>query len=288
MPYRTGGQRTTRNPLREYTAKSKRKRTGNVTKVRYQRPTARNQQRQIMTNARMVSKLYKAAMTKRVFCDWQATGTFVAQPPDPQGFNRDWFCLPLTDFSQWGACLRQDANVTEGSSTYIQRMQLNMRYFLRGASYANFNVFIVTPRKDAANNDVPSRFAAQNFPTPGVEYIEGPDAYNFRLNPAVFKVHYASYKTLTNNSLQLEASAVTVGANPFTSMAKDQANIKCGINVRMPVLGASWTTVPYMQQAYYKRYFMLVCIVSDAPPNLTPLGTAKFTFDQLATTVNDT
>ena len=288
MPYRRGGQSTTANSLREYTAKSKRKRTGNVSKVRYQKPTARNQQRQIMTNARMVSKLYKAAMTKRVYCDWQYTGEFESKPPDPAGFNRDWFCLPLTNYEDWGPVLRRDSNVAESSTTYVQRLQINMRYFLRAASYAQFNVFIVTPRKDAANNDVPARIASDQFPSLGVEYIEGPDAYNFRLNPAVFKVHYASYKTLTNNSLQLEASANTVGQNPFTSYAKDQANIKCGINVRMPVLGQPWRSLPYMQQAYYKRYFMLVCIVSDAPQNITGNGVARFTFDSLATTINDT
>lgn len=43
-----------------------------------------------------------------------------------------------------------------------------------------------------------------------------------------------------------------------------------------------------MQQSYHKHYFMLVCIVSNANAGV-PLGrTAEFTFDSLATTINDT
>ena len=42
-----------------------------------------------------------------------------------------------------------------------------------------------------------------------------------------------------------------------------------------------------MQQPYYKRYYMLVCIVSDANEGVGLGNTAEFTFDQLATTIND-
>lgn len=288
MPYGTRGGRggTTASSLRKYTAKPKRKRTSTVAKVRFQRPTARNQQRQILANARIVAKLHKAAMANRVFCDWQFVGQCRANPPDPTGFNRDWFCFPLTEFSQWGPVLRRDQNVAESSTTYVQRMVINMRYQLQASSWAQYNVFIVTPRKDAAANDVPVRFAAGQFPQNGVEYVEGPDAFNFRLNPAVFKVHYASYKTLTQNTLFLPAN--NPAGNPFSTWDKGQATVKAGINVRMPVLGQPWTSLPYMQQAYYKRYFMLVCIVSDANAGTGQARTAEFTFDSLATTVNDT
>ena len=283
MPY--ARRTTTAEPLRKYTAKPKRKRVANTTKVKYQRPTAKNQQRQIMANARMVTKLYKAAMTKRVFCDWQYVGQAKCPLPDPSGFSRNWFCFPLTDFGQWGPVLRRDDNVTDSSTTFVQRMQINMRYNLKGASWAQYNVFIVTPRKDAANNDIVARIAAGQVPQAGVEYVEGPDAFNFRLNPAVYKVHYASYKTLTQTTLFLPAQQPS--GNPFTTWSKGQATVKCGINVRMPVLSEPWTSLPYMQQAYYKRYFMLVCIVNDANAGISQLQTAEFNFDQLATTIND-
>lgn len=286
MPY--GRRSTTTSSLRKYASKGKRKRTSNATKVRFQRPTAKNQQKQIMRNATAVAKLYKSVMSKRVFCDWQFVGQCRAGEPDPTGFRRDWFAFPLTDFSQWGPVMRRDQNVSESSTTYVDRMVINMRYQLKAASWAQYNVFIVTPRKDAANNDIVARIATgipANEPQPGVEYIEGPDAFNFRLNPAVYKVHYASYKTLTETTLFLPAQQPA--GNPFSTWDKGQATIKCKMNVRMPVLNQAWTDLPYMQQAYYKRYIMLVCIVNDANEGVGALNTAEFTFDSLATTIND-
>lgn len=277
------GRRITAGALRTYTAKSKRKRTANTTKVKYQRPTARNQRKQIMTNARVISKLYKAVMTKRIFCDWQFVGQ-LRSTVDPAGFTRTWGCFPLTDFAQWGSVLRQDTNVLEASSTYVQRMVINMRYQLRKSSWAQYNVFIVTPRKDAANYDAPVAFAAGTFPVEGQQYIEGPDAFNFRLNPAVWKVHFASYKTLTETTLF--SPAQQPAGNPWTTFSKQSATIKCGINVKLPLTTGAWTELPYMQQAYHKRYFILACIVQDANPGVLPGASAEFTFDSLATTIN--
>lgn len=278
---------TTKGALRKYTAKKKKARTATTTMVKYQKPTARNQRKQIMRNARDIKRMYKAVMGNRVFCDWQYVGQ-LNSAIDPTGFARTWACFPLTDFSGWGAVMRRDDNVAESSTTYVRNMQLNFRYQLKASSWAQYNVFIVTPRKDAANNDVPTRIKNNDFPQAGVEYIEGPDAFNFRLNPAIFKVHFASYRTLTETTLFLPAQQPA--GNPFTTFAKGQANVKCGINVRIPVnIGAasSWRDLPYMQQAYYKRYFLLVCIVSNQNAGVTPANTAEFTFDQLATTVND-
>ena len=280
---------TTKGTLRKYTAKKKKARTSTTTLAKYQKPNARNQRRQIMRNARDIKRIYKSVLRDRVFCDWQYVGQLNAVY-DSGGFTRTWGCFPLTDYSLWGAVLRQDQNVAESSTTYVRNMQLNFRYQLRGSSWAQYNVFIVTPRKDAAANDVPTRIKNGNPPQAGVEYIEGPDAFNFRLNPAVFKVHFASYRTLTESTLFSAASPPT--GNPLTTFAKGQANVKCGINVRFPVNVSyptppsnPWKELPYMQQAYHKRYFLLVCIVSDAVQGVAT--TAQFTFDQLATTIND-
>lgn len=282
---------TTKGALRKYTAKKKKARTSTSTLVKYQKPTARNQRKQIMRNAYDIKRIYKSVLSNRVFCDWQYVGQLNASL-SPSGFTRTWGCYPLTDYTRWGAVLRQDDNVTQSSTTYVRNMSLNFRYQLKASSWAQYNVFIVTSRKDAAGNDVPERIKNGQFPQSGVEYVEGPDGFNFRLNPAVFKVHFASYRTLTESTFLLPAQQPA--GNPFTTFAKGQANVKCGINVRFPVnLGYPtppsnpWKDLPYMQQAYHKRYFLLVCIVADGSAG-TPASSAQFTFDQLATTINDT
>lgn len=276
---------TTKGTLRKYTAKRKKARTSTTTLVKYQKPNARNQRAQIMRNARDVRKLYKAVLSKRIYCDWQYTGVLKsAIPTAPAPFAITWGCFPLTDFSQWTSVMRQDINVTDSSTTYVRNMSLNFRYNLGGSDYAQYNVFIVTPRKESANNDIPARFAAGNFPVAGEEYIAGVENFNFRLNPAVYKVHFASYRTLTENTLF--AGVVAPAGNPMTTFAKGQANVNCSINVRLPITTNSWTSLPYMQQAYSKRYFLLVAITSNSVSGAA--RTASFTFDQLATTVNST
>ena len=276
------------NNLRKFTKKHKKARTANTTKIKYQRPTARNQKSQIMTNARVISKLYRAVMTKRVFCDWQYVGQAKSQGYDPTGFTREWYCFPLTDYASWGPVLRRDENVDDSSTTFVQRMCINMRYQLQKSSYAQYNVWIVTSRKDASNIDWPARIATgvAGYPVVGQEYIEGPDAFNMRLNSAMFKVHFASYKTLTESTLFLNAQQPA--GNPYSTFSKGQANLQCKINVRRPSTIGAWTSLPYMEQAYSKRYFMLVCMVGNHNVGVGPGSAAEFTFDSLATTINNT
>lgn len=274
----------TTNGIRKFKARRRRRRVSNATKVKFQRPTASNQRKQIMANTVAVKRLYSAVLSNRVYCDWQMVGQ-VHSVNDPAGFTRNWACYPLTDYNSWGPCLRRDVNVAESAATMVERLSLNFRYSLMGSNWAQYNVFIVTPRKDAAAVDLPVRFTSGTFPVVQEEYTEGPDAFNFRLNPAIFKVHYASYRTLTATTL-FGSVTNAKGANPFTTWAKGQVNLRSNIRVRMPSGTSSWKTLPYMHQAYYKRYFLLVCIVQDADAGVPVGSTAQFSFDQLATTMN--
>jgi len=273
--------------LRKYTAKSRRRRTANTTKVKYQRPTARNQQRQIMTNAVAVRKIYRSMLSKRVFCDWQYVGQVPAKVSATGAFTKTWACFPLTDYTQWQACLREDDNVTASSTTFVQRMCLNFRYALNKSNWAQFNVWVVTSRKDAAGVDAPTIIAGGTDPTILRDYVEGPSGFNIRLNSAIYKVHFASYRTMTENALFLPNDASQQAGNPNTTWAKGQANIKCNANVRYPISGGSWKDTPYMQQGYAKRYFLLVNIVCNSGTAVPAGSAAEFSFDQLATTIND-
>ena len=281
--------------LKKYTRKAPRRpKTANITKVKYQAPTRANQKKQIMTNAFAIRKLYKMALPKQVYCDWQYVGQARSQGYDPAGFTKEWFCFPLTDFANWGQVMRRDENVNESSTTHVRNMSINMRFNLLKSNYCQYNVFIVTSRRDASNNDWPTRIAAgpAQYPVLGQDYIEGPNAWNTRLNPSIFKVHYAQYKTLTENTLTLNADPAQSAGDPWSTWAKAQANLTCKINVRKPSNAVaqapkSWTTVPYMQQPYYKRYFMLVCMVATHGTAVGPGGACEFTFDSLATTIND-
>lgn len=275
------------NNISKFTAKKKRKRTANTTKIRYQRPTAHNQRSQIMRNARTISKMYKAVMTKRVWCDYQLLGTLFATL-DAGNYTTSWGAWALTDFSNWSAVLRQDSNVDESSSTFLKRLSLNLRYSLNNSSWAQYNVWIVTPRKDAANLDPVASINAGQPPVIGDDFIEGPNGFNMRLNSAKFKVHFASYRTLTETTLFQNALPLAPAGNPSTTWSKGAANLHPNCNYRLPATSAPWSTLPYMQQPYYSRYILLVSVVQNAPQQAQPQTGARFDFDQLATTVNMT
>lgn len=273
------------NRLGKFTAKSKRKRTANATKVKYQPPTARNQRKQIMTNVRAIRNLYRVAMPQQVYCDWQYQFQGYAKVSD-DGFTRTWFALPLTKFTLWTRCLRQDDNVSESSTTKIHRMSLNLRYFLGNSDYAFFNLWVVTPRKDANELDPVADIQAGSDPQSPNDFIEGPNATNARLNPAQYKVHYASYRTLTENTLGIGQPSAQASGNPMTTFAKGQCNIRCNFQVRNPNRSKPWLSLTESSLPYYRRYYMLVYIVQNAPTGTQTNTGAQFTFDQLATTIS--
>lgn len=284
MPYGRY-KKTTTNALGKYTARTKRKRTANATKVKFQRPTARNQRKQIMSNALAIKHLRRVCLPKQVYCDWQLTSAIFATL-DAGNFTRTWGCVPLTNFPGWSQCLRQDDNVGESSTTFVRNLSLNLRYILGNSSYANFNVWIVTPRKDANDRDWPAQINSGVDPVSPTEFTESPNAFNMRLNSALFKVHFASYRTLTETTLFQAVNPNFPAGNPNTTWAKGSVNIKCNINVRQPIRSGSWRQLLYNALPYYQRYYMLVCIVQNAPADVQLNTGAQFTFDQLATTIN--
>lgn len=280
---------TTANPLRKYTAKSKRKRVNNVTRTRYQRPTARNQQKQIMANARVINKLNRAVFGNRIFCDWQEFGTMNTNI-NPQGsFTRTWFCAPLTNFPSWNPVLRADQNVIVSSTTYVQRLQLNLRMLLQQSNYAYYNIFVVTLRKDQNARDTPLDISNGQDPVALADWIDSPSGANIRLNSAIWKVHYASYRTLTETTLgEAAPSPPLTAGNPDTTWGKAQVNLPVKIKVRRPQSGEPWKNTGYMNLPYNQRYQLLVEILQQSPATTTQNRAARLDWDVMATTINDT
>lgn len=285
MPY----GRTRANPLSKFTAKSKRKRTNNATRVRWQPPSARNQQRQILSNARTINKLNRAVFGNRVYCDWQAFGQFNTQVNSTGALTRSWFCAPLTDFPSWNAVLRADQNVIAASTTFVQRLQLNMRLTLQQSNFAFFNIFVVSLRKDQNARDTPAQIAAGNDPFIVADFVESPQGNNIRLNSAIWKVHYAKYRTLTETTLgEAAPSPPFTAGDPTTTYGKCQVNLPVKFLVRKPQNGEPWKNTGYMNLPYYQRYQLLVQILQQSPASTVQNNAARLDWDMLGTTINDT
>lgn len=278
----------TANPLRKYTAKAKRKAVSNATRTRYQRPTARNQQKQILANARVISRLNKAVFGNRVYCDWHDFGNMFTVLDDGN-ISRTWFCVPLVNFPAWVECLRADQNVSASSTTFVHRLQLNLRWSLQSSNYAFYNIWVVTPRKEQNSRDTPLDIANGQLPVANTDYIEGPQGSNLRLNPAIWKVHYCAYRTLTETTLgEAAPSPPFTAGNPNTTWGKSQVNLPCKMTIRKPQNGEPWKNLPYMNLPYYQKYQLLVQVFQQAPSGTVQNNGARLDWDLLATTINDT
>ena len=271
MPAFNAARGTTRRPRRRYVRRGLSK-----AKVRYQPPTARNQRRQIMSNRRQIASNTRFINRHKLYTDYQLD-TYIA----PQNFT--WSSLHLCEFRDWNPVLRKDITVENMTHTFVKRMQMNLRFVLNDMDYCYFSFFIVTPRRDSADRDF---FALA--PVLNQDWIEAPQSQGslIRLNPAVVKVHYAKYVTLTANSLN---SAIIPGAtagDPRTTYRKFQVNMNLNMKVSLPtysVMIPNWKEKPFTQLPYYHKY-QILCYTAwaGAVTGLTP----SVVTDVLFTNVN--
>ncbi len=280
MPYHRRPS-TNASRLGKYTSsrRSTRTRVPNVAKVRYQAPTARHQRSQILANARLLASHARQLRTHKIFTDWQNSGGITPLTSDA------WSVVKLTDFADWNSVLRQDPVVALKSHTFVARLQLNMRYNLNDADFLGLNVFVVTLRRNAASADP--------FTTPPVitrDWIEPSQAqgFNIRLNPAVYKVHFARYITLTKNALNIDQVATETAGNPYSTWKKGQINLPLRMSVTQPALFAAagaWTDLVFDDLPYYHKYYLMVY------PTYTASGTGTLrpavSYDALATCINN-
>lgn len=281
-----GGRRVVRKSvLKDYTKKSRRRRTALTTRVRMQRPTARKQQRQILSLATQVARNTKYVRAQKVYTDYQFGDSAAEQRGISQSLTQaKWYGWKLTDFDNWNACMRRDQNVAEASRTYCLRMQINCRLDVGDVSQlAYINLFIVTLRKDAVNSmDVSGAMGNMTDLSLNDQFVEPSmnQGTNVRLNPAIFKVHAAKYVTLTPNAPSEPLPTGQSVGNPYATWRKWQWNIPLKFTARMPN-NESWDNLVFEQMPYYQRYY-LIAMSTHLGGTLGP----TFQFDSLATCVN--
>lgn len=249
--------RATQNAMRPKTARTRRRRTSTVTKAKYKPKTARANRSLIMSNAKAISMLRKMA-PKPLYTDYQYGNLFEA---DFNQADNQVFCDTLSSPVLWRPCLRQDDNVLESSATYWRNFTLNFRVNLGLADWAQFSIFIITPRRD--NNAFsfnPSDFAE------GRQYVVGPSGLVAILNSQQFKVHAVRHISLTNNAWKLPlatfgAQNTIAAGNPETTFKKFQVNVRCKTRIRNPRTSAAstnqWKAMVDDEMPYYQRYHVL-------------------------------
>ena len=151
-----------------------------VSRVKMQKPTARNQQKQIIKNSKAISAMVKAYHRNMVYTDYQLASS--------DALNRNaWVNVPLTNVEFWQPVMRRSIAIQNTKMTTCVKMDLNVRYdtgqFIKASVY--WNVFLVRPRSQGAGQ----------ITTPlilNLDYTEqtGYAGRRIKLNPGKFDVIY--------------------------------------------------------------------------------------------------
>lgn len=289
MPYARRGsanRSVKRSSLKSYEKSARRRRSSLASRVKYKRPTAGNQKKQILSLANKVARNTKILSSQKVYTDYQwgqtdARGMFASLN------TSQWYGWRLTNLVQWQPVLRQDANVIESSSTYAIRAQLNCRINIGDVTQLSYlNVFLVTPRQDSAadlviNNDVGGMVQLQ-VNNDYILHTSNEDA-NVRLNSGKFKVLASKYVTLTPNTASQPLPPGFAAGNPYSTWRKWQWNVPLKWTVQQHSGQRPWSTVPFDDLPYYKKLYLLV-YSGTAPITSRP----DFICDALITCINFT
>lgn len=274
-------------------SRKSRKHSSVATRAKYQAPTARNQRKQILGNAKMIQHI-RSQMPRNIYCDYQQLNSIVPEPStntNPVTFTTNG--RALTAFNNWVAVMRESLVAANKSSTRIYRMQLNIRYTLQTSYWAQISLFIVTLRKDSSGRDFQGTNVLE-YPSDFIGNIVGvanDPAYlqNIRLNSDVFRVHYARHVTLSGGNYLLppvEFGGIPASGAPSSTWKKGQVNLKLNMNVRNPTTPQPWTAIPFENLSPYQRYYLITCVSQQAAPGTTPASSVVIDTDLLACTMN--
>lgn len=274
------------NRLSKKKSNVKKRRAGVISRSKFKPRTTTANRSLIQSNAYAI-RAVKRMLPPPVWTDYQLSGTLFADTTDSPNFTTTIAVTKLMDPLSWRECLRRDENVLDSSTTRVLRMAMNLRYTMQASNWAQFSTFVVTIRPDAADRDL----TLPNSIVINADYINSfSQDFNVRLNPAVFKVHYVRYLSLTKNTwldTTPQLGNVNVAFNPSTTMAKGQVNMKMGHRIRNPILGAPWKDMELQQFSPNERYYLVTFIVQQAGLNPGELNAgARLDYDALFTCYN--
>lgn len=279
--------RVTFNRLTKKKSHTRKRRSSTLSKAKFKPKTAKANRSLIKSNAYAIRAI-KRLMPPVIRCDWQRSGALFADLTDSPAFTTSYDFVPLMNPLSWRACLRQDEQVPDSSTTRVLRMSMNLRYSLQQSDWCQFTMFVVTIRPDSSDRNL----AALQI---GNDYINsfGQDM-NVRLSSDLFKVHYTRNVSLTKNGWLTTPNSIgtnpsVASYDPSTTMARGQVNIKLGLRIRNPNRTAPWKDMEIDQFSPHERYYLLCFFTQRASllnPPVTPEQGARLDYDALFTTYN--
>lgn len=252
-----------------------------VAKIKYSRPTARNQKRQILSNKSQITKLAKIVRQQRVYTDWFLTSNNIIP-------TSSWFIQPLTNPGDWRPALRTSLTVTDSVSTTLLSTQIYFAVYNNGPASAQCNVYLVSPAHESAD-----RNPFVEGPIEKTEFMASNDGSQcITLNRDVFKIrHHKSFLLTTVNPGEgLPAAPVlNFPGDPRTCYKKWSTSYRTNFRLMAPTglvdpggqyLPQKWRSMQIEQLPYHRRVYFMIHVVTANP------GGVAFYWHQHAVCVN--
>ena len=164
---------------RGYGKRKRYSRVASKTSIALRRPTARNQQRQLMSLSKSVSSLQKRAerMTTRInyTMSWD------------NNISANYFAQSLVQPQSWQSVFGESENVVE--SQRINITSVNIDWLLspgRESAQIDYTVFLISARNNKVFQETLALTAFQNNPNGQQDYTDQPITF---MNPKRFHVH---------------------------------------------------------------------------------------------------
>lgn len=261
-----------RQGTRPGSRRPRRRRSSVRTRIRYQRPSARNQRRQLASIAKMALRNSKILSANKIYTDWFQTATVL--PTDGV-----WNAFSLMDPRNWQAGLRQDENVATQQSAFLRNMVFEYTFQSRDKERAvEIDIFLVTLRPSA------STWAPQAEPTGSLGPSDFRDmGFNNapELNSGIFKVHHHKHMRLFPTNFQAE-NVLEYSGNPFTTYRRGKVNLKLNYKIRSPV-DVAWKDLTINSLPARQRLYCLYRAQSEDTTNQM-----RFTYGAHITAITQT
>lgn len=243
MPYRSQATRYrqgTRN------GGTRRRRRGSVSaRIRYQRPSARNQRRQLQSVARMALRSNRILNSHRIYQDWTVNSGISFTT------NGDWTIKPFFDPVSWDACLRRDLTPLTQSGCFVRECQFS--YFMANNTKSlpsTVSLFLVTLRRQANWGGT----MALNE-----EYIVQGEGSAPILNSAIFRCLWSrNHQIFPAKTAAQSGGTITEVAtgNPETQYKRAKTTIRLNFSLRSPS-DLSWKQLGQEDLPYWQRLYLL-------------------------------
>jgi len=246
MPFRASATRYRQGTRNGRTRRRRRSSIG--ARVRYQRPSARNQKRQIQTLARMAMRNQRILNSHRIYQDWTVNSGLTFTD------NGTWQSKPFFDPISWEACLRRDLTPLTQSGCFVREMQFS--YFMTNNTKSlpsTISLFLVTLRRQA---NWGGSFSLNE------EYVVQGQGSAPILNSGIFKVLWSrNHQIFPPKTAAQSGGTVTEisTGNPETQYKRGKTTLRLNFSLRSPS-DLSWKElgqedVPYWQKVYLLAYF---------------------------------